>query len=127
MREKINGLNQIVDGVVAETSAFGAKDLICLSPPTLQRMFRSFGYDCKQISEPYTCPEDRLKYAVLMMPAVKAFVETKKSGVANPISLHIGAIISVNTTICEWPRWERLGQSQTSSHWHVQFSCRPMF
>jgi acyl homoserine lactone synthase len=79
MRNKVNCLNQIVDGVVAEASTFGAQDLICLSPPTLPRMFRSFGYDCKQISDPYTCPEDGRKYAVLMMPAAKGFVEVKKA------------------------------------------------
>ncbi len=79
MRDKVTCLNQIVDGVVAETAAFGAQDLICLSPPTLPRMFRSFGYDCKQISDPYVCPEDGRKYAVLMMPAAKGLEDVKEA------------------------------------------------
>jgi acyl homoserine lactone synthase len=79
MREKIDCLRLIVEGIVHETQPLGAEHLICLSPPTLPRMFRSFGYDCKQVSDPYTCPEDGRKYAVLMMPTAKEFSEVKKA------------------------------------------------
>jgi N-acyl-L-homoserine lactone synthetase len=79
MRERISCLSLIFDGVVKESAPLGAKQLIGLSQQTFPRLFRSFGYDCKQISDPYTCPEDGKKYAVLMMPAAKGFVDIKEA------------------------------------------------
>lgn len=79
MREKVNCLRLIVEGIVHEAEPLGAEQLICLSPPTLPRMFRSFGYDCKQVSEAYICPEDGRKYAVLTMPTAKIDKDVKKA------------------------------------------------
>jgi acyl homoserine lactone synthase len=79
MREKLACLSLIFDGVIKETQPLGARHLIGLSQYTFPRIFRSFGYDCRRVSEPYTCPEDGRKYAVLMMPTAKGFVETKEA------------------------------------------------
>lgn len=79
MRDKMTCLSMIVDGLVQETEPLGAEQLLCLSAPKFPRMFRSFGFDCKQISETYTCSEDGRKYAVLMMPTVKGFESIKEA------------------------------------------------
>jgi acyl homoserine lactone synthase len=79
MREKMSCLSLIFEGIVQETQPLGAEHLIGLSQQSFPRIFRSFGYDCKRISEPYVCPEDGRKYAVLMMPTAKGFEEVKKA------------------------------------------------
>lgn len=72
-------LNLVVDGLAQTAESNGANQLISLSPITLARTLRSFGYPCQRISDFYISTDDNRKYAVLMMPAIKGFVQTKEA------------------------------------------------
>ncbi|MBQ2263520.1 MAG: autoinducer synthase [Loktanella sp.] len=61
-------LELIVDGLVEQAVAQNATDLMSLSPPSLMRTLRKFGYAPRMIGEPYVNAEDGRRYVVLSMP-----------------------------------------------------------
>ena len=68
-------LTLIVDGLVRVARRYGAKELMSLSPITLERALRQLGYGARRIGEPYVNEGDGRRYAVLAMPAREARVE----------------------------------------------------
>ncbi|SFC87174.1 N-acyl-L-homoserine lactone synthetase [Tropicimonas isoalkanivorans] len=63
-------LNLIVDGLAQMASDQGAKVLVSLSPPPLQRALRGLGHDVSQIGRTYRCESDGRNYCLLSMPAL---------------------------------------------------------
>ncbi|MFN3661745.1 MAG: acyl-homoserine-lactone synthase [Yoonia sp.] len=61
-------LELIVEGLVEQAVAQKATDLMSLSPPSLIRTLRKFGYSPSMIGEPYVNAEDGRRYVVLSMP-----------------------------------------------------------
>ena len=74
-QERNQCLGLIVDGLAYQAEQNGAQKLISLSPVTLTRALRSFGYPCERIGDIYTCQDDGRKYAVLTMPTTKTLIE----------------------------------------------------
>ncbi len=62
-------LRLIVDGLVEVSSRRGARELISLSPISLERALRQLGYGARRVGAPYLNPGDGRRYAVLAMPA----------------------------------------------------------
>lgn len=61
-------LELIVAGLVEQALAHGATDLMSLSPPSLARALRKFGYAPRTIGEPYVNADDGRRYVAMAMP-----------------------------------------------------------
>lgn len=70
--ERAECLSLIVSGMVDVAGRHGARELICLSRPTVVRALRQLGFPAERRGEPYVCADDGNTYALLAMPAVHA-------------------------------------------------------
>jgi N-acyl-L-homoserine lactone synthetase len=66
--ESTRCLELIVEGLVEQALAHGATDLMSLSPPSLVRTLRKFGYSPRMIGDPYVNADDGRRYVVMSMP-----------------------------------------------------------
>jgi len=64
-------LGLIVDGLAEVARGHGADRMISLSPLTLQRVLRKFGWDVARVGKPHHNTGDGRRYAMLSMPVRK--------------------------------------------------------
>ena len=71
-------LDLIVNGLATTASSRGARMLVSLSPPPLQRALRKLGHDVTRIGPIYRSDTDGRSYALLRMPAMTSTMASKR-------------------------------------------------